>query len=127
VRSKRRASSSRPKPEARAHLAQEPTLLDRAVGAARAKQPLKHQGVGFTQLPRDRHNRVVAKPPERAYPLVTVDHDGHLGVAHHDDGQLLTDLRDRREHALLARRASRAQPSWLLPGSARNPWRRRSL
>ena len=95
-------------PEALVHLAQEPSLLDRAIGVARPQDALEHQRVRLPKLPRRRAHRVVRQPPKNAHPLVAVDHDVPLSVAHDHDRRLLASLRDRREQPTLPTRAPRA-------------------
>ena len=93
-----------------AQLTQKPSLLERAVRLARAHHSLQEQRIRLAQRPRRRPHRVLPQLAQQAHPLVAVDHDmdQRLCRAHHHDGRLLPDLRQRRQETPLPRRVPAA-------------------
>lgn len=90
--------------------AQQPALLERAVGRVGAQQLPKDQGLGLGHRPHDGGDGVALQPAEAADALVTVDH--HIGRArrHDHDGHLLAGIGQRGQQVSFARRLLHPQP-----------------
>jgi len=90
--------------------AQQPALLERAVGRVGVQHLPKDQRLGLRHLPDHGGHRVALQAPETADPLVAV-HDHVRGAGrHHDDRDLLAGVGQRRQEASFPRRLPHAQP-----------------
>ena len=90
--------------------AEQPTLLERAVGRVRAQQLPKDQRLGLRHLPDHGRDRVALETPEAADALVAVHHHIREGGRHDHDRHLLARVRQRGQEASLARWLPDAQP-----------------
>jgi len=90
--------------------AQQPALLERAVGRVGVQQLPKDQRLGLRHLPVHRGHRVAVQPPEAADAFVAVHHHVRRARRHDHDRHLLTGVRQRRQQAPFPRRLSHPQP-----------------
>jgi hypothetical protein len=90
--------------------AEQPALLERAVGRVRAQELPKDQGLGLGHLPHDGGDRVALQPAETADAFVAVHH--HVGGAagHDHDRHLLAGHGQRGQEAPFAGRLLHPQP-----------------
>ena len=90
--------------------AQQPALLERAVGRVCVEQLPKDQRIRLRHLPEHGGHRVALQPAEAADAFMAV-HD-HVGGArrHNHDWHLLTGVRQRRQEAPFPRRLPHPQP-----------------
>ena len=90
--------------------AQQPALLERAVGGIRAQQLPKDQRVGLRHLPHDGGDGIPVQLAETADAFVPVDDDVRRSADHHHDRHLLAGVRQRGQQPTFARRLAHAQP-----------------
>ena len=90
--------------------AQQPALLERAVGRVGAQELPKDQGLGLRHLPHDGGDGVALQPPEAADALVAVDDHIRRARRHDHDGHLLAGIGQRGQQAPFAGRLLHAQP-----------------
>ena len=76
--------------------AQQPALLERAVGRIGVQEVSKDERVGLRHLPHDGGHRVTLQPTQTADALVAVHHDVGCARGHDHDGRLLAGVRQRR-------------------------------
>lgn len=90
--------------------AQEPALLQRAVGRVGVEQLPKDQRIRLRHLPEHGGHRVALQPAEAADAFVAVHDHVDRARRHDHDRHLLTGVRQRRQQASLSRRLPDAQP-----------------
>lgn len=90
--------------------AQQPALLERAVGRVGVQEVPKDERLGLRHLPHDGGHRVALQPTQAADPLVTIHHDVGRACRHHHDWHLLPGVRQRGQEPPFARRLPDAQP-----------------
>jgi hypothetical protein len=90
--------------------AQQPALLERAVGGVRAQELPKDQGLGLRHRPHDGGDGVALQPTEAADALMAVDHHIRRARGHHHDGHLLAGIGQRGQQVSFARRLLHPQP-----------------
>jgi len=90
--------------------AQQPALLERAVGRVGAQELLKDQGLRLRHLPDDGGDRVALQPAEAADALVAVDDHIRRARGHDHDGHLLAGIGQRGQEVAFARRLLHPQP-----------------
>ncbi len=72
--------------------AQQPALLERAVGRVGAQELSKDQGLGLRHLPHDGGDGVALQPAEAADALMAIDHHIRRARRHDHDGHLLAGI-----------------------------------
>jgi hypothetical protein len=89
--------------EALLHLRQQPALFERTLLRAEPQRPRQQQSFGFAHRPDRGFDRVPAQLFQRGHALVAVDHQVTVRRpgGHHDDGCLLTAIRQRRQQPAL--------------------------
>jgi len=90
--------------------AEQPALLERAVGGIRTQELPKDQRLSLRHLPHDGGDGVPVQPAETPDAFVAVDDDVGRPVDHHHDRHLLTGIGQGRQEAAFARRLPQAQP-----------------
>jgi hypothetical protein len=90
--------------------AQQPALLERAVGRVGAQELSKDQGLGLRHLPHDGGDGVAVQPAKAANALVAVDHHIRRARRHDHDRHLLAGIGQRGQQAPFAGRLLHPQP-----------------
>ena len=90
--------------------AQEPPLLERAVGRVGVQHLPEDERLRLGHLPHDGRHRVAVEATQAADALVAIHHDVHRGRGHDHDRGLLPRVGQRRQEPALARRLAHPQP-----------------
>lgn len=93
-------------PEAALQLGEQPALLERRLRLRLPQRAVQQQCLGLAQRPHRGDHDIAVQKPQRAQPLVPVDHHVATRLARrdHDDRHLLATLRQRTQQPTLLRR-----------------------
>ena len=90
--------------------AQQPALLERAVGRVGVQHLAEDQRLRLGHLPHDRGHGVAVQATQAADAFVAIHHDVRRGGGHDHDRGLLPGVGQRRQEPALARRVAHPQP-----------------
>ena len=90
--------------------AEQPPLLERAVGRVGAQKLAKDQRLGLRHLPHDGRDGIALQPAEAAHPFVAIHHHVRRAPGHDHDRHLLARVGQRGQQPPFPRRLSHPQP-----------------